>query len=97
MNYNSQSKEYQVQGEGMITPVILKAHFDGEQIRLDEPFELEPDMELVITVLPKDYSDDEREEWLDFSMQMLEQSYDDEEVEYSLDLIKEPNPDYEGG
>ena len=81
----------------MITPVTLKAHFDGEQIRLDEPFELEPDMELVITVLPKDYSDDEREEWLDFSMQMLEQSYDDEEVEYSLDLIKEPNPDYEGG
>ena len=31
----------------------LRAHFDGSQILLDEPFELEPNVELIITVLPK--------------------------------------------
>ena len=33
--------------------VILRAHFDVKQIRLDDPFELEPDTELIVTVLPK--------------------------------------------
>jgi len=41
--------------------VILRAHFDGKQILLDDPFELEPDTELIVTVLPKSLSE-EREE-----------------------------------
>ena len=28
----------------------LRAHFDGNHILLDEPFELEPNMELLITI-----------------------------------------------
>jgi hypothetical protein len=40
----------------------LRAHFDGSQIPLDEPFELEPNVELIITVLPKS-SNEEREDW----------------------------------
>jgi hypothetical protein len=38
---------------------------------------------------------DERELWQLLSHNGLEQAYGDDEVEYSLDLIKEPNPDYE--
>ena len=38
--------------------VILRAHFDGKQIRLDDPFELEPDTELIVTVLPKSLSEE---------------------------------------
>ena len=37
--------------------VTLRAHFDGRQILLDEPFELEPDTELIVTVLPKTLED----------------------------------------
>ncbi len=73
----------------------LRAHFDGNQILLDEPFELEPNVELIITVLPKP-SDEEREDWAQLSLESLARAYGDDEPEYSLDLIKEANPEYEG-
>ena len=73
----------------------LRAHFDGSRILLDEPFELEPNVELIITVLPKS-SDEEREDWTRLSLESLARAYGDDEPEYSLDLIKEANPAYEG-
>ena len=74
----------------------LSAHFDGEHIRLDEPCELEPNTRLLVTVLPKEQQDDERGDWLLLSSRGLAKAYGDEEVEYPAELIKEPNPDYEG-
>ena len=32
--------------------ITLSAHFDGQQIRLDEPFELEPGSQLMVTIIP---------------------------------------------
>ncbi|HEY0077448.1 MAG TPA: hypothetical protein VGB73_02300 [Pyrinomonadaceae bacterium] len=75
--------------------VTLRAHFDGKQILLDEPYELEPNMELIITVLPKS-SNEEREEQARLALESLTRAYGDAEPEYSLDLIKEANPEYEG-
>ena len=75
--------------------VILRAHFDGKHILLDEPFELEPNTELVIMIIPKSLHE-ERKDWAQLSLESLEQAYGDDEPEYSLDLIKEANPDYEG-
>ncbi len=75
--------------------VNLRAHFDGKQILLDEPFELEPNTELMVTILPKSL-DDEREDWARLALESLERAYGDHEPEYSLDLIKEANPEYEG-
>jgi hypothetical protein len=75
--------------------VTLRAHFDGNQILLDEPFELEPNTELLVTVLPKSLAD-ERSAWTRLSLESLARAYGDDEPEYSLDLIKEANPDYEG-
>ena len=72
----------------------LHAHFDGIQIRLDEPYELEPNAELLITVLPKSL-DEERENWARLSLECLARAYGDDEPEYSLDMIKEVNPEYE--
>lgn len=40
--------------------VTLRAHFDGKQIVLDEPFKLEPNAELIVTVVPRS-CDEERE------------------------------------
>ena len=73
----------------------LHAHFDGNQIRLDEPFDLEPNAELLITVLPKS-SDAERTDWAKFSLENLARAYGDDEPAYSLDSIKEANPEYDG-
>ncbi len=75
--------------------INLKAHFDGNKILLDEPFNLEPDTKLIVTVLPK-HTDKERAEWMHSSKRNLERAYDNNEPEYPTDLIKETNPDYEG-
>ena len=74
--------------------ISIPAHFDGERILLDEPIELEPNTRLIVTVLPN--HDAEREAWLRLSGKGLADAYGADEEEYSLDLIKEANPEYEG-
>ncbi len=76
--------------------ITLPAHFDGEHIRLDEPYELEPNTRLLVTVLPKEQQDEEHEAWLRLSSEGLARAYGEEEPEYPIELIREPNPDYEG-
>lgn len=77
-------------------PIItLPAHFDGERICLDEPFDLEPDAKLIITILPKEGHGNERKDWLFLSGQRLEGAYGEDEPEYSSALLKEVNPSYE--
>lgn len=75
--------------------ISLPAHFDGYRICLDETFELKPNTKLIVTIIPKRQSDDEHDEWLRLSNQMLKQAYAEDEPEYSSDLIKEKNPCYE--
>jgi hypothetical protein len=77
--------------------IALPAHFDGERIHLDEPFDLEPNMKLIVTILPKLEADDEHHAWLNLSGQRLENAYGENEPEYSTDQLKEVNPDYEKG
>lgn len=78
-----------------MNPRTIRAHFDGKQICLEEPCQLEPDTQLLVVVLPKQSRDDEQDEWLRLSQRALENAYGEEEPEYSLDAIKEANPDYE--
>ena len=70
----------------------IPAHFDGQHILLDEEVELEPNTKLLVTVLPKD---EESEEWRALSAKRLEEAYGEDEEEYSADLIKKSNPEYE--
>ena len=82
--------------EELIMPMIaVSAHFDGERIRLDEPFSIELNAKLIVTILPGQESDNEYEAWLHLSGQRLESAYGENEPEYSSDLLKEVNPDYE--
>lgn len=41
-----------------MSQISLKAHYDGERILLDEPFELLPNAALVVTVLSPESADD---------------------------------------
>jgi len=78
--------------------VTLRAHFDGERIQLDDPFPLDLGTPVTVVVCPReDGGDEEREDWNLLSQRCLESSCGDDEPEYSLDLIKEPNPDYARG
>lgn len=75
--------------------LTVSARFDGEKILLNEPYELKPDMRLFVTIMPAE-EDEDRADWLRLSMQNFAAGHDDDEPEYSLDKIKEWNPDYEG-
>jgi len=75
--------------------VSIPAHFDGERILLDEPIELEPNTRLIVTVLAE--NDAEYEQWLRLSSQGFENAYGTDEDEYSLESIREANPEYDEG
>ena len=70
----------------------IPAHFDGPHILLDEAVELEPNTKLLVTVRPKD---EESEEWRSLSAKRLLDAHSENEEEYSLELIKKSNPEYE--
>jgi hypothetical protein len=71
----------------------IRAHFDGQRILLDEPFEIEPNAQLLITVLPT--TDADRDSWLQVSAERLAAAFGEDEPEYSLSSVQETNPDYE--
>jgi len=64
--------------------ISLKAHYDGESIRLDEPFDLPEGAELIVTVLESAQPDSERAGWSDLSSRGLARAYGDSEPEYSI-------------
>ncbi len=70
----------------------IRGHFDGNQILLDEPCDLKPNTKVIIKVL----QDDADADWLLLGKKSFARVYADDEIEYSLDKIKERNPEYEG-
>jgi hypothetical protein len=70
--------------------VILKAHYDGKHIVLDEPFELPPDACLAVTVLSATIPEHDRERagWAALGAESLSRAYGDDEPEYSLADLK---------
>jgi hypothetical protein len=56
--------------------------------------ELNPEHRSLPTACPE--GDSERADWIRLSMRSLEDAYGENEPEYSLDMIKRPNPEYEG-
>jgi hypothetical protein len=63
-----------------MTTVALSAHFDGQNIELDEPYRLAKNSRLVVVVLP---ADGEREDWAELAKQQLARAYGDAEPEYT--------------
>jgi hypothetical protein len=69
--------------------ISLKAHFDGKQIVLDEPFQLSPDAPLVVTVLTKPVAAAaDHAEWNDLAGRALARAYADSKPEYTVADIK---------
>ncbi len=68
--------------------VALKAHYDGERIVLDEPFDLPRHSPLMVTVLPG--PETERADWEALAVESLARAYGPDEPEYTLTDIKRP-------
>ncbi len=78
--------------------ITLSATFDGKHIRLEEDFPLRKDTRLLVTLLPEGAEDEAefREFWRQLSAQSLSRAYGADEPEYTLDMVREPNPKYGG-
>ena len=68
--------------------VTLKAHYDGERIQLDEPFDLPANATLLVTVLPLPDGDGDRVAWLAASRAALARTFADNEPEYTLGDVR---------
>ena len=64
--------------------VSLRAHFDGERILLDEPFEIPPNAPLMVTVLPPADSDQLATDWPLIGRASLARAFGDDEPEYTV-------------
>lgn len=78
--------------------VTLAATFDGERIRLEEDYPLPLNARLLVTVLPEGSEDEKAfgDFWRRIGAQSLSRAYGPDEPDYTLDMVREPNPDYEG-
>jgi hypothetical protein len=65
-----------------MSAINLRAHFDGTVIRLDEPFDLAPNAQLIVTVLANS-SENDRAELADVAADGLARVYGNDEPEYS--------------
>jgi hypothetical protein len=73
-----------------MNPLILKAHYDGREIRLDAPCDLSPNAQLLVTVLPSTTSEDI---WRELAKAGLGRAYGDDEPDYPLSMVAEPRPE----
>ena len=62
--------------------VNIKAHYDGERILLDEPFEIPPNSPLLVTVLPAT-QEVVGEDWIVAAENALSRAYGQDEPEYT--------------
>jgi hypothetical protein len=76
----------------------VPSHFNGEQVCLGEAYDLASGIPPFVTVLDpqEETEEEERAAWAEFAMQSLARAYDDDEPEYTLDMIKEWNLEYGG-
>jgi hypothetical protein len=67
----------------------FKAHWDGQAVRLDEPFEIPPNSPLLVTVLSSATTDSLRQEWLAMTAANLAAAYGENEPDYSIADLKQ--------
>ena len=73
----------------------LVAVIKNGKIELLEPIVIPEGTKLLVTLLPQETSSENKQNWTNFSLQGLEKAYGEDEPEYSLDLLKEINSEYE--
>jgi hypothetical protein len=75
-----------------MSAITLKAHYDGKRICLDEPYKLQRDSKLIVTVVSGDSLEDERQAWLAVSQAGLARAYGEDEPDYFHAALRETPP-----
>jgi hypothetical protein len=68
--------------------ITLKAHYYGERILLDEPFEIPTNAPLMVTVLSSSSVADRGDDWLSAARDGLARAYGDTEPTYTSADVK---------
>jgi hypothetical protein len=63
-------------------------------LELSQPIQIRPHTKIMIAVLASDDIPEEREAWFRFASEQFQAAYGEDEPEYTLDMIREPNPEY---
>jgi hypothetical protein len=67
--------------------VTLRAHYDGERIVLDEPYEIPPNSPLMVTVLPVT-EDVVGKDWILAARNALSSAYGTDEPDYGPEDLR---------
>ncbi|NJL59232.1 MAG: hypothetical protein HC887_05875 [Desulfobacteraceae bacterium] len=65
---------------------------DSNHLKLSNPIPMQPGSKIRIMFIAPENT--ERESWAALSLKGLESAYGEDEPEYSIDLIKESNPEF---
>ena len=78
----------------MAMQMIESQVIDATHLELFQPIQIPPHSKIMIAVIAADDLADEREFWYQLADQGLAMAYGDNEPDYSLAVIREPNPEY---
>lgn len=67
---------------------------DSRHLMLKEPIQIPPGSQVIVTIEPAEAIAEDQVSYT-LSMQGLQAAYGENEPEYSLDMIKTPNPEYQ--
>ncbi len=67
---------------------------DKNHIELLNPIDIEERKKITIIIHDENNAADERDDFLNLSLQHIKNAYVNEEPEYLLSMIKEPNQEY---
>lgn len=79
-------------GNTMLQSVEAKV-IDAQHLQLNQPILIPAGSTVLVTIAAPEESD--RQVWYTFSRYGLATAYGDDEPDYSVKLIKEPNPEYQ--
>ncbi len=74
--------------------IIQAKVLDATHIELSKPIGLARGASVCVLVTEPIDTDPERQAWLGVSMASLEAAYGESEPDYSLSMVREPNPSY---
>jgi hypothetical protein len=78
----------------MTAQIIESQVIDATHLELFQPIQIPPHSRIIVAVMTSDVVLDEREAWFKFAAEQFQAAYGESEPEYSLDMIREPNPEY---
>ncbi len=78
----------------MAMQMIESQIIDVTHLELFQPIQMPPHSRIIVAVMASNELLDEREMWFRFAAEHFQTAYGEDEPEYTLDMIREPNPEY---